>query len=101
MQHAFLQFLTSASALQLFPASILQHQEVLDALMSLKTQPLAEAAEDTAMLIKIISDIAVDQIHLLKEGADYLQLGSAWQQKIGIRFEGIDTYHIFDLFDCR
>ena len=101
LQHAFLQFLTSASALQLLPASILQRQEALDALMSLKAQPVVEASEDTAILIKVISDIAVDQIHLLKEGADYLQLGSAWQQRLGFSLKAstLITFLICSIVD--
>lgn len=89
LQHGFLQFLNSSSALLVLPASILQHEDILDALLCRNNLHAVDKDEDTAMLVKVISDVAMDQVRLLEDGADFLKLGSAWQQKLGLTVKGL------------
>ena len=89
LQHSFMQFLHSCSALMVVPASILQEKDTLDALLSQKSLKAMEQEEDTTMLVKVISDIATEQIRLLNDGADFLHLSSSWQQKLGFAVKAL------------
>ena len=89
LQHGLLQLLNSSSSLLVLPTSVLQQEDALDALLCRNDPHGMGQDEDTTMLIKVISDIAMDQIHLLEDGADFIQLGSAWQQKLGFTVKGL------------
>lgn len=82
LQRAYMRFLVSCSSLQIVTPEQLQKTDILDLLSSGAELNDGEADTSSAALVELLSDIAKDEIRLLEDGADYLQLGSAWQQRL-------------------
>lgn len=88
LQRAFLRMLVSCSSLQIVTAEALQQTDIFDYLTSKKEPHNGARGEDAAALTEMLSDIAAEEMHLLEDGADYLQLGSAWQQRLAFSVKG-------------
>ena len=88
LQQGYMKMLVSCSSLQLSTADTFQHTDLFGFLMS--GQPMRSAAyqEETVEQVQLLSEIAADQMRLLEDGADYLQLGSAWQQRLASTVKG-------------
>ena len=82
LQRGFMRLLVSCSSLQISVADNLQQTDILDILMSKKQIVHADDNEARACMTEMMSEIASEQMRLLEDGADYLQLGSAWQQRL-------------------
>ena len=82
LQRGFMRMLVSCSSLQAINPEDLQQTDMLEFFISRKkplpTSPSAEAIR----LTEILSEIAIEQMNQLEDGADYQQLGSAWQQHL-------------------
>lgn len=82
LQRGFMKLLVSCSSLQIATPRQLQQADIFDILM-LKNESIHEEDRDASVaLIELLSDIAIEEMSLLEDGADYLQLGSAWQQRL-------------------
>ena len=81
LQQGFMGLLVSCSSLQIATAVDLQQAAILDLLMAEKGSHSTHS-EASPELVGLMSDIASEQMRLLEDGADYLQLGSAWQQRL-------------------
>lgn len=82
LQRGFMWLLVAASSLLVADISKLRGNDILDLLMSgSKILRTSEDGIDFAT-IEAMADIAADEMSLLEDGADYLRLGSAWQQRL-------------------
>lgn len=82
LQSGFMRFLVSCSSLFTYTSQQLQQTDVFDLLTSQESS-LSQQDEDSSLaLLEVLSDLAIEEMRLLEDGADYLQLGSAWQQRL-------------------
>jgi phosphatidylinositol 4-kinase A len=97
LQRAFMRFLVSCSALQIATPEQLQATDILDLLTSEAELVFNETDDTSAALLEELSDIAKEEIRLLEDGADYLQLGSAWQQRLAF---AVKAYALTTFLNC-
>ncbi|KAI4143497.1 MAG: hypothetical protein LQ341_002900 [Variospora aurantia] len=94
LQQSFMRVVQSCSSLQIFGVGQLQKMSTFDVLMS--PQPLLADKHhpDRTLLTELMTEIANQKLILLEEGADYLQLGSAWLQRIAFSTKAytLNTY---------
>jgi phosphatidylinositol 4-kinase len=88
LQKGFMYLLVSCSSLQVVPAQMLQQTNLLDYLISNGHRQVASRRDESAALTDMLSEIAAEEMRLLEDGADYLQLGSAWQQRLAFTVKG-------------
>ena len=85
LQQAFSRMLMSCSALELTNFHDLQESSILDYLLQKQHPQLFPAREEHLGLIEMLSEISAATIHLLDEGADYLELETTWQKHLAYR----------------
>jgi phosphatidylinositol 4-kinase len=85
LQRSFMWLLVAGSSLLVADIGVLKGGDILDIHMSTAgiSRPTSSRSEaiDFAT-IETMADIAVDEMSLLEDGADYLRLGSTWQQRL-------------------
>ena len=84
LQRGFMRMLVSCSSLQILDPEELQHNDMLDCLITRKHPPPAFRGPEAIRLAEVLSEIAIEQMRRLEDGADYQQLGSAWQQHLAL-----------------
>ncbi|KAK2628177.1 hypothetical protein QTJ16_002823 [Diplocarpon rosae] len=85
LQRSFMWLLVAATSLLSADIDVLRGSDILDLLMSGTVNPnsrCAGASEPDFATIETMADIAADEMSLLEDGADYLRLGSTWQQRL-------------------
>lgn len=82
LQRGFMKLLVSCSSLQIATPQQLQRAEIFDIIISDEQLIHDENNDASSSLIELLSDIAMEEMRLLEDGADYLQLASAWQQRL-------------------
>ncbi|KAL8848816.1 MAG: hypothetical protein Q9221_006194 [Calogaya cf. arnoldii] len=82
LQEGFMKVALSCSSLQVLDVEQLQSGDVLDILMTREERIEPEQSHDTTYLTELIAEITSQEMTLIEDGADYLQLGSVWQQRI-------------------
>ncbi|KAL8836371.1 MAG: hypothetical protein Q9170_002944 [Blastenia crenularia] len=82
LQQSFMTAVLSCSSLLVSGKDDLQRTDTFDTIMSDLPFVEGEKHTDSAYLTELITEIANQKIVLLEDGADYLQLGSVWQQRI-------------------
>ena len=85
LQRSFMSLLVAGSSLLMADADVLRGSDILDLHMSGTgiTRPTASSnGEVDFRTIETMADIASDEMSLLEDGADYLRLGSTWQQRL-------------------
>ena len=94
LQREYMRLLVSCSSLQVSPAEKLQKTDVFDILTA--EQSFTAQAQDNAStkLLELLSEVAAESMRLLEDGSDYLQLGSAWQQRLAFAVKA-HTLHTF------
>lgn len=97
LQRAYMRFLVSCSSLQIATPEQLQATDILDLLTSGAELADDDADTSSAALIETLSDISKEEIRLLEDGADYLQLGSAWQQRLAF---AVKAYALTIFLSC-
>ena len=85
LQRSFMWLLVAGSSLLVADAHVLKGSDILDlhmsgASISRPTSPRSDEVDHQT--IETIADMASDEMSLLEDGADYLRLGSAWQQRL-------------------
>ena len=88
LQQGLLRLFVSCSSLQVSPKDNLQDASILDTLMPIRHPQLSPRREVDAALTETLADAASEAIRLLEDGADYLELGSAWQQHLAFKVRG-------------
>lgn len=84
LQRSLMWLLVASSSLLLADVDVLRGSDILDLLMSGTgiTRPGSNHGEVNFETIETMADLAADEMSLLEDGADYLRLGSAWQQRL-------------------
>ena len=97
LQLGFMKLLVSCSSMQVAAVEDLQRIDIMEIHLSKKQPVRTPYNEENAALIQLIADIAEDEIRLLQDGADYLQLGSAWQQRLAF---AVKRYSLISFLNC-
>ena len=97
LQRGFLRLLVSCSSLQICAPEQLRKTDVFDVLVSENDQTLHENHEADTALIELQTEIASESMRLLEDGSDYLQLGSAWQQRLAF---AVKAYTLQTFLNC-
>jgi phosphatidylinositol 4-kinase A len=85
LQRSFTSLLVAGSSLLLVDVDVLRGKDVLDLMLSGNEMPRpssSRSGETSLTTIETMADLASDEMSLLEDGADYLRLGSAWQQRL-------------------
>lgn len=85
LQRSFMWLLVAASSLLITDAKALKGHGILDLMMGGDMVPLPltfHGVEESLASIETMADIATDEMSKLEDGADYLRIGSAWQQRV-------------------
>ncbi|KAL9612881.1 MAG: hypothetical protein Q9167_002565 [Letrouitia subvulpina] len=82
LQQGFLKLLVSCSSLDVVDKESLQRSDTLDVLLLQQQSLDIRQSHQSIALLELLADIAVDEMHLLEDGADYLRLASSWQQRL-------------------
>ena len=94
LQCGFMGLLVSCSSLHIATHEQLQGTDVFNILMSQKHHVLYEIHDDSTSLLEVLSNAAAEEMRLLEDGADYLRLGSAWQQRLAfaVKAQTLNTF---------
>lgn len=85
LQRSLMWLLVAGTSLLLADIDVLRGSDILDLMMSgtsLSPPNSPTRAEPDFAIIETLADIAADEMSLLEDGADYLRLGSTWQQRL-------------------
>jgi len=83
LQRSFMRLLVAASSLLITDAKTLRSYGMLDMMMGdMIPRPLTSHGAETLASVGTMAEIASDEMSKLEDGADYLRLGSAWQQRL-------------------
>lgn len=85
LQRSFMSLLVAGSSLLLVDIGALRGKDILDLMMSGDEMPRPTSSRSSVMslsTVETLADLASDEMSLLEDGADYLRLGSAWQQRL-------------------
>lgn len=88
LQRGFMRLLVSCSSLQICTAQELKNSDVFDVLISDGDFTLQDRQSASTALTELLTDLAAESMRLLEDGSDYLQLGSAWQQRLAFAVKG-------------
>lgn len=88
LQQGYMRMLVSCSSLLLSTPGTFENTDLLTYLMSKDHFQVVPYSDGSPALIEILSVIAAEEVGLLEDGADYLQLGSAWQQQLASILKG-------------
>jgi phosphatidylinositol 4-kinase len=79
---AFIQLLSAFAALEVGGPTCIKGFDVLDHLLVGGQGILSKDQVVNVALVEKLTDISADELKLLEEGSDYLELGSAYQQRL-------------------
>lgn len=86
LQRSFMWLLVAGTSLLVSDIDVLRGSDILDLLMSgtgiSRPDFSPRTVEPDFETIETMADIAADEMSLLEDGADYLRLGSTWQQRL-------------------
>lgn len=85
LQRSFMWLLVAGSSLLVADVDVLKDGDILDIHMASPalSRPTSSRGEELDFAtIETMADIASDEMSLLEDGADYLRLGSTWQQRL-------------------
>ena len=85
LQRSFMWFLVASSSLLIADIDMLRGHDILDLAIASPKSVNFDYLTDRQVdfhSIETIADIAAEEMGLLEDGADYLRLGSTWQQRL-------------------
>lgn len=85
LHRSFMWLLVATSSLLVADVSTLKDSDVLDLMLSgdaIARPAMVGSEERDITAIETMAELAADEMSLLEDGADYLSLGSAWQQRL-------------------
>ncbi|KAL9101623.1 MAG: hypothetical protein Q9163_003142 [Psora crenata] len=94
LQRGMMRLLVSCSSLQICTAEQLRTTDVFDTLTSTEEPMYNGDREVNTALVEILAELATESMRFLENGSDYLQLGSAWQQRLAFSFKA-HSLHTF------
>lgn len=81
LQQSFMQLTESCTSPITVGGQTVQGNALLDRYMDGQGITRQNNNDDDISLVELVAEIVVDEMHLLDDGADYLHIGSAWQQQ--------------------
>ena len=97
LQRGFMRLLVSCSSMQVSSIKELQNSDILELLLAGKPLQHVPNNEENAALLRLITNVATEEMFLLQDGADYLQLGSAWQQRLAF---AVKRFSLIAFLNC-
>ncbi|KAJ9668769.1 phosphatidylinositol-4- kinase [Coniosporium apollinis] len=97
LRQAFTRLIASSASLLVAPSIPHTEQSVLDVLRTMKRVDLRYTEPIDEELLFGLAEIAADELRLLEEGSDYLQIGSAWQQRLAC---AVKAYSLTSFLCC-
>ena len=97
LQRGFMRLLVSCSSLQISTPEQLRKTDTFEILTSDKDYIHREYHDASTALLEVLSDVATESMRLLEDGSDYLQLGSAWQQRLAF---AVKAYTLHTFLNC-
>ena len=97
LQCGFLKVLVSSSSLQICSAAELRRTDCFQVLLSDQETSSHDYNDADAALLDFHVEVATESMHLLEDGADYLRLGSAWQQRLAF---SVKAYTLQTFLHC-
>ncbi|KAI9818160.1 MAG: phosphatidylinositol-4- kinase [Pycnora praestabilis] len=89
LQQGFMRLLVSCTSLLVASPDELRQRDIFSILMSGQGGSRSQRTDvDSMYMVNTLADIAAAEIGLLEDGSDYLQLGSAWQQRLAFAVKG-------------
>ncbi|KAI9745542.1 MAG: phosphatidylinositol-4- kinase [Claussenomyces sp. TS43310] len=85
LQRSFMRLLVAASSLLLVDVSLLRDNSILDLMLLEHASPRPTSSGNMNVefdTLETMAEIASDEMSLLEDGADYLRIGSQWQQRL-------------------
>lgn len=82
LQCSYMKLLVSCGALQIASQEELGKHDIFNLMVQEDELKPQQQHGLSSALLEVLSDIAAQEMRLLEDGADYLQLGSAWQQRL-------------------
>ena len=82
LQQGFMRFVLACTSRLLASEESVESGDLLDQYMAGAHLERASEQVVSEEMLQYLTDVIGDQIHVLDEGSDYLQLGSAWQQHL-------------------
>lgn len=82
LRQGFMKLVMITASSMITSASSMDETSLLKYIMARQTQPSQAHPETHLTLVDTIATISAREIAKLEEGSDYLQLGSAWQQRM-------------------
>lgn len=89
LQQGFMKLVVASTSRLLAVPSTLQKGSLLDQFMSGLGLSPAHDQEINDSMIEYLTSIVTDEMQVLEDGADYLQLGSAWQQHLAFSVKAL------------
>ncbi|KAI9739596.1 MAG: phosphatidylinositol-4- kinase [Cirrosporium novae-zelandiae] len=94
IQGGFMKFVQGCTSLLVAPPEALEKEDILDVLIRTHGRIGVVSEDVDTDMREILTDIATEEMQLLQDGSDYLQLGSAWQQRLAFTVKS-HTFRIF------
>ena len=94
LQRNFMRLLVSFSSLQVGTAEQLHRMDSFDVFTSQQEEIINGDDQTSIALVELLTECATESMRLLEDGSDYLQLGSAWQQRLASSVKA-NTLHTF------
>jgi phosphatidylinositol 4-kinase len=83
LQRSFMWLLVAVSSLMVADVQVLRNNDILNIHMAnTNAFSILQSKEVDFDAVETMADIASDEMSLLEDGADYLRLGSNWQQRL-------------------
>lgn len=104
LQRSYMWLLVASSSLLVAHIDDLAGNDILEIMM--REVPIfrpatAGSTDSKSTMIETLAEIAAYQISLIEDGADYMRLGSAWQQKLAfsVKAGALTSYSICAILD--
>jgi phosphatidylinositol 4-kinase len=104
LQRSFMSLLVASTSLFLVDADALKTHDILDYILSGRKLPgltSVRNGEIDPSVVETMAAVASNEMSLLEDGADYLRLGSTWQQRLAfaVKANALTSYLICTMLD--
>ncbi|KAK5689044.1 Phosphatidylinositol 4-kinase stt4 [Elasticomyces elasticus] len=89
LEHSFMTFVERSVSLLVYPSAHVGSQDILDFLQQRSLSANSHDMSVSANALGDLADVIADEMNLLDEDADYLQVSSAWQQRLALDVKSI------------
>lgn len=97
LQQSFMKFTESCTSPINVRGQTVQGNALLDRYMDGHGITKPSNDDDDISLVDFVVEIVADEMHLLDDGADYLQIGSAWQQQLAF---SVKSFSLVSYLNC-